>query len=114
MTAQPEMKLPTGQIINWNTQNLASVYANIMAISMTAFDLSIMFGEIGYATPESVEAVGRVKIILSPEQASNLIKLLSVAVEKYAATNGDLRTSASVDVEAFSKTLTENMVVART
>jgi hypothetical protein len=41
--------------------------------------------------------------MLAPEQAHNLMTLLSVAVESYAKTNGALRTSGAVDVGEFAK-----------
>jgi hypothetical protein len=111
MTDRPETKLPSGQTVLWNNAQIASVYANTMAIGMTPFDLHLTFGEIGTATPEHIEAFGRVKVILAPEQASNLMKLLTIAVEAYVGANGDLRSAGAVDTEAFSKSLRDNMVV---
>ncbi|MFC5864267.1 DUF3467 domain-containing protein [Acidicapsa dinghuensis] len=105
-----ETKLQTGQTVTWDNSQLISIYANTMAIGLTPFDLSLTFGEIGYATPEQMQAVGRVKLILAPEQASNLMKLLSIAVQKYVENNGELRVAAAVDPDLFSRTLQENLV----
>jgi len=105
MTDKPTPKLPSGQTIKWIDTQLVSHYANIMALSMTPFDISVTFGEIGVASPTEVEALAKAKIVLSPEQASNLMKLLSVAVEQYTAGNGNLRVSGALDPEAFAKSL---------
>jgi hypothetical protein len=86
-----------------------SIYANMLGIGMTAFDINIIFGEIIKADPSSVTGTPKVKIILAPEQAQNLIKLLTVAINSYAKANGPLRSSGSVDVEE----LTENFEASR-
>ena len=109
MTDTP--KLPSGQTIRWAEGEMVSHYANIMALSMTPFDISVIFGQIGTATVSEVEAAAKVKVILSPEQAANLMKLLMVAVAKYTAGNGLLRTAGALDEEEFAKVLDSNSVV---
>lgn len=110
MTDNPTPRLPSGQTIKWIESDLVSNYANIMALSMTPFDISVTFGQIGVASQTEVEASAKAKIILSPEQASNLMKLLTVAVGKYVSGNGQLRASGAVDEEAFSKAVEESRV----
>ena len=103
-------KLPSGQTVIWREDAQVTVYANLMALSMTPFDISVIFGEVGKATTEEVDGITRARVILSPEQASNLMNLLSVAVEKYIQNNGPLRVSGAVNVEAFSAALNQNLV----
>ena len=112
MTEAPTPKLPSGQTIKWEDSALVSHYANIMALAMTPFDISVTFGQIGVATPTEVEALAKAKIILSPEQASNLMKLLAVALQKYTSGNGPLRAAGAIDEEAFAKAIEESRVGA--
>jgi hypothetical protein len=95
----PKPTLPSGQTVKWNDSGNLSVYANIMGFSMSPFDISLLFGEIGEASPTEVAATLRTRVILSPEQVSNLIKLLSLALESYIASNGTLRHGGAVNVE---------------
>jgi hypothetical protein len=95
----PETKLPSGQILKWATQEFPSVYANVMGFGMSPFDISLVFGELGEANPTSVTGIPRVKVLLSPEQAANLMKLLALAIESYTETHGQIRNAGAVDVE---------------
>jgi hypothetical protein len=110
MTENNAPKLPSGQTVTWREDGLVTHYANLMALSMTPFDISLMFGEVGKATIEEVEGIARAKIILSPEQALNLMKLLSLAVEKYIQGNGPLRVSGAINEAAFSEALNQHLV----
>jgi hypothetical protein len=99
---KPQTKLSNGQVVKWKEQEIPSVYANIMGIGMSPFDITLTFGEVGDSTPTEVMANPRAKVILSPEQAANLIKLLNFALTTYVENNGQLRTSGAVDIELFS------------
>ena len=110
MTENNGPKLPSGQTVTWREDGIVTVYANLMALSMTPFDISVILGEVGKATIEEVEGIARARIILSPEQASNLTKLLSLAVEKYIQNNGPLRVSGAVNEEAFAAALNQNLM----
>lgn len=111
MTQNPGPKLPTGQTVVWNEEKLITQYANIMALSMSSFDISVTFGEIGLASPTEVHGVAKVKIILSPEQAFNLLQVLTIATQKYVEANGALRTSGALNAEEFSKAMGEHTYV---
>lgn len=87
----------------WLEVEHPSIYANMLGIGMTAFDVNVIFGELIKAEESSVTGTPKVKIIFSPEQAQNLIKLLTIAVNAYAKANGPLRSAGSVDVEEFSQ-----------
>lgn len=112
MTEKNLPKLPSGQTVKWKDQEHPTVYANLMGFGMTPFDLSIIFGEVGDATPEHVTGIPRVKVLLTPEQASNLATLLGVALSTYVTNNGQLRTSGAVNVEDFTRQLAANKVKA--
>jgi hypothetical protein len=92
-------KLPSGQVVKWKDQETPTVYANIIGYGMSAFDIYLLFGEIGEATSSEVTAIPKVKTFLSPEQASNMMKLLSVAVDDYVARYGPLRTVGAVNLD---------------
>jgi len=102
--------LSTGQTIKWNTENTPTVYANILAFGMSPFDISLMFGELGDSDGTNVTAHGRVKILLSPEQAANLIKLATAALNVYTKTNGAIRTSGAVDVDNLASELEKQKI----
>lgn len=108
MTDKP--KLSTGQVVAWNEEKGTSFYSNLMGIAMTPFDIGIIFGQIGQATSTNVEGLMQAKILLSPEQVKNLIKLLSIALEKYVSVNGALRLGGDLNEDVFVKELEENRV----
>jgi len=95
-------KLTSGQVVKWKEQEFPSVYANIMGFGLSPFDITLIFGEIGETTPTEVVGIPKAKIILSPEQAANLIKLLDLGLSTYVQNNGPLRTSGAVDVELLA------------
>ena len=95
-------KLTSGQVVKWKEQEFPSVYANIMGFALSPFDVTLIFGEIGEATPTEVVGIPKAKIILSPEQAANLIKLLQLGLSTYVQNNGQLRTAGAVDMELLA------------
>ena len=105
-------KLSSGQIVKWKEQDYPTVYSNLMGFGMTPFDLAIVFGEVGDATPEQVTGIPRVKVLLTPEQASNLVKLLSLALNSYVENNGQIRSAGAANVEQFTGQLAANKVRA--
>jgi hypothetical protein len=106
MTSGP--KLPTGQTVNWNEEKQMIVYSNLMGISMTPFDIGILFGQIGKATATDIEGLVQAKVLLSAEQVQNLIVLLSIALKQYVEGNGPLRGGGALNEEAFMKELEGN------
>ncbi len=102
---KPRPKLPSGQVVKWKEQECPTVYSNIMGFGMTPFDIALNFGEIGESTTTEVIGVPRVKVLLSPEQASNLMQLLGVALKKFTENNGQLRTAGAVNIVEISKQL---------
>ena len=100
--AAARAKLAAGKTVKWKDEQFPSVYANIMGIGLSPFDINIVFGEVGESTDTEVLCTPRVKILLVPEQAANLMKLVSVALEAYTKNNGQLRTSGAVDVDALN------------
>ena len=104
-------KLSSGQTVIWNEEKQAVYYSNLMGISMTPFDLSILFGQIGIASETEIQGLVLAKVILSPEQVQNLIKLLSIALKQYIEGNGQLRSGGALNEEAFVKEIEGNKVV---
>jgi len=90
------------RIAKWKEGEFPTVYCNMMGIGMTPFDINIIFGEVVEGDETSLTGVPRVKILLAPEQAVNLMKLLSVAVDAYVKANGSIRTAGAVDVVEMS------------
>lgn len=99
MTEKIKAKLPSGQVVKWREQEIPPVYANIIGFGMSAFDIYLLFGEIGEATSSEVTAIPKVKVFLSPEQASNMMTLLSVALDSYVDRYGPLRTAGAVNLD---------------
>ncbi len=98
MTEKPQPKLPSGQVMKWKEQDHPTVYANLMGFGMTPFDITLVFGEIGDSTPTEVTGIPRVKLLLSPEQASNLKTLLEVGLKNFTETNGPLRSAGAISI----------------
>jgi hypothetical protein len=93
---------PTMRVAKWKEGEVPTIYANMMGIGMTPFDVNIVFGEVLEADEKFLIGVPKIKVLLAPEQAVNLMKLLSVAVDAYVKANGTLRTSGAVDVTGLS------------
>jgi hypothetical protein len=113
MADKTEPKLPSGQVAKWKDQECPTVYANMMGLAMTPFDITVILGEVGDAKPEEVTGIPRVKLLLSPEQASNLAKLLNAALEQYIENNGQLRTGGAVNLDDFKKHLMANRIASK-
>jgi hypothetical protein len=111
MTEKHRPKLPSGQVVKWKDSDHPSVYANIIGFSLTPFDLSFIFGEIGESTPSELTGIPRVKVIVSPEQAANLMKLLGVALNTYVSGNGQLRPGGAVNIEDLNSQIEAQKVV---
>ena len=114
MTNVNKPKLPSGQVVTWNEEKVSTYYSNLMAFSMTPFDITVIFGEVGQANENEVQGIGKARIILSPEQAMNLHKLVGAAVMRYVEVNGPLRTAGAVDLDVFESALNANSFVPGT
>jgi hypothetical protein len=97
------------RIAKWKEIDFPAIYANMMGIGMTPFDINLIFGEVLESDEKSLTGRPLVKVLLAPEQAANLVKLLSIALESYGTTNGALRTAGAIDV----KEMTEQMIQAQ-
>jgi hypothetical protein len=104
-------KLPSGQVVKWK-EDIAfpMVYANLMGFTMTPFDITILLGLVGDSTPTEVTGIPQAKILLAPEQAENLMKLLGLALNAYVASNGPLRTSGSLNLDDIERQLNDSKV----
>ncbi len=91
----------------WKEIEFPVVYANMMGIGMTPFDINVIFGEVVESDEKTITGKPLVKILLTPEQAANLIKLVSIALESYTNANGALRTSGTVDVKEMTEKIVE-------
>jgi hypothetical protein len=107
MMEKQQTKLPTGQEIKWKEKEFPSIYANIMGIGMSPFDIAMMFGEIVDTTFTEITAIPKAKIILSPEQASNLMKLLQFALSNYVKNNGQLRSNVEINPDFLATSQVE-------
>jgi len=96
-------RLPGGQTVVWKDEAFPTVYSNLIGFSLTPFDISIMFGEVGEGTHTEIKGTPKVKVLLSPEQASNLMKLLGVAIKSYVEANGLLRAGGAVNIDDLQK-----------
>lgn len=109
-TEKLQPKLPSGQVMKWKEQDYPTIYVNMMGLGMTSFDIALVFGEIGDASPTEVTGIPKVKLLLSPEQASNLKSLLEVTLKNFVENNGPLRTSGAVNLEEIANQLNDKKV----
>lgn len=75
-----------------------TVYSNFMGVGASPFDLSIMFGEVDLSGSIAGEATPKVKIIMAPEQADNLIRMMRSVLDRYIEANGPLRPGGMADL----------------
>lgn len=80
MSCKPEYVTPKDGILR--------VYANHAKLSVTAFDLRMIFGEVVDATPEVATVSQSVQITMSWLQAKLVVELLSRAIRAYEDKNG--------------------------
>jgi hypothetical protein len=106
-------KLPSGQTVKWKDDAaFPLVYANLMGFTLTAFDIGILLGLVGDSTPTEVTGIPQVKIVLAPEQAENLMRLLGLALETYVSQHGPLRKSGAVNLADLQKQIENAKTVA--
>jgi hypothetical protein len=98
------------RIAKWKEVEFPAVYANMMGIGMTPFDVNIIFGEVLESDEKSLTGRPLVKVLISPEQAGNLIKLLSIALDSFTKTNGALRTAGAIDVKETAEEMNRALV----
>lgn len=79
------------QRIEWKDEQIPSIYANVMAIGITPFDISILLGEVEGASESVVKAKPKVKVIVAPEQASVLMQMIAQGLKTFVDGNGQLR-----------------------
>jgi hypothetical protein len=103
-TLKPAVK----QISRFKEIEHPSIYS--MGVTASPFDISIIFGEVEQATAAEVVGIPRVKVTIAPEQAANLIQMLSSLLQKYVEGNGALRQSSKVTAEAMAEMLTPSKV----
>jgi hypothetical protein len=92
-----KQRTAVSQTISWKPVDYPTVYSNLLAVGITPFDVSLVFGDVEEATTTDVLGVPRVKVILAPEQAANVLKMLTTALTQYIATNGKLRESGNAE-----------------
>jgi len=91
MSTKNQNAAPVVQRIEWKEEQIPSIYANVMAVGITPFDISILLGEVESASTSVVKARPKVKIIVSPEQASLLMQTIAQGLAKFQEGNGPLR-----------------------
>ncbi|MGC9157532.1 MAG: DUF3467 domain-containing protein [Terracidiphilus sp.] len=105
MPTENQVAAPIAQRIEWlvDQDQFPSFYSNITSVGITPFDISVICGEVESATPSAVKAKPRVKITLSPEQASLLMQMLQQALRKFVEGSGPLRPNGGqvLDLENF-------------
>lgn len=74
-----------------------SLYSNFMGVGANPFDISIVFAEVDQRGI-STEAMPKMKVMMAPEQAANLIVMLSKTLQQYVATNGPLRNGGRMNL----------------
>lgn len=84
------------RIVMKNT-DCPTVYSNFMGVGATPFDLAIIFGEVDLSEESGTGANPKVKVILAPEQAANLIKMVGDVLKQYVAANGSLRAGGVIE-----------------
>ena len=99
MSNESKSTVVSPQTIEWLKDQHPSVYSNIMAVGITPFDLSIVFGEVAGANPASVMAKPLVKVLISPEQASILMQILQQSLRTFVEGNGPLRPVGARSIE---------------
>ena len=74
-----------------------SIYSNFMGVGATPFDVSIIFAEVDQhgRTPE---ATPKMKVLMAPEQAANLVLMLTQTLKQFVTANGQLRNGGRMEI----------------
>ena len=72
-------------------------YSNIALVIGSPFDIQVVFAEIAKVTEEELVANARVRVIMSPEQAVLLHRLLGSRIQGFVREQGPLRGIIEVD-----------------
>jgi hypothetical protein len=99
MSAENKNTAQVVQKIEWKDEQIPSIYANVMAVGITPFDISILLGEVESASESVVKAKPRVKVIVSPEQASLLMQTIAQGLGKFVEGNGQLRSVGKLQLD---------------
>lgn len=90
--------------------NPPTFYANVIGVGSTPYDVTLLLGEMQNATETQITATPRAKIILTPELAANLGRLLDAIVLAYIDGNGPLRAAGQSSVEELKRKLIDAAV----
>lgn len=100
--AQPEKKTRAPRIV-WDDTKMTTSYANVCNVSTTREEFNFVFGthrNWHQAKTDLVIDLSQ-RIIVSPQSAKRLLKLLEASVEKYENTYGEIElTRTSTPEEA--------------
>ena len=88
-----------GNQTKWKEAPTPSLYANVTALQVSPFDITLLFGQIESASQTELSAAPLVKVILSPEHAALVAHLLSGGVDQFVSLNGQLRSKAIGAIE---------------
>ena len=103
----------TKRLAVWEERDYPTVYANMMGIGMTPFDINLILGEVTKSDDTTLTGTPKVKVLMTPEQAQNLIKLLGIAVTAYEKANGAIRTAGAIDTVDFKEMFDANLAAVR-
>lgn len=70
---------------------MPSVYVNNAAISPTVFDLRFYFGELLQATPEEIQILTKIEVIMSWVEAKVFSSFLQTQIEAFEKANGPIK-----------------------
>ena len=111
MSASTKSKLkpiakPTSREVPMTESDYETIYSNYIGVEATPFDVALMFAEIdnNRSGDGQIIAIPKVKVIMAPEQAANLMRMLQEVLNKYIQRTGVLRQAAiQADLEANSE-----------
>jgi hypothetical protein len=81
-----------------------SIYANNAQISTSYFDIRMRLGEVTGVLPDRIPVLDKVEIVMSPEHAASLYRLLGQQIEIYRQSFGEIRIEPTAPVEPTDKT----------
>jgi hypothetical protein len=73
-----------------NAPNFVSLYTNNIGLSMSTFDLSLIFGELTEATAEIATVERKARVTMSHLQAKILLAVLAQQLQVYETQNGPI------------------------
>ena len=99
VSKQSRRKPRARELIRERAADAPVIYANSVNIGTSLFDISLGFGQIEESTPKRLVVTETLRVIMSPQHAKELSRLLGEQVQGYEDRFGPLPAGPVVEIQ---------------